>query len=151
MKPDGIIYIETPNYNSIHRKMWGYLWSNANIRDHLTLPSARPLSLLLQKQGFEVKYRSTFENYWEIFFSTIFTILSVRQIKRYCQPQKIVAIESGNNETAKNKSSLRSYLSQELPATIASWLAWLTWLPRKIICKLGMGYELSIVARRKVD
>lgn len=58
MKPDGRLYLVTPNADGLQPRLMASRWRSA-IRDHLYLFSARTLRALLAQEGFTVEYLGT--------------------------------------------------------------------------------------------
>jgi 2-polyprenyl-3-methyl-5-hydroxy-6-metoxy-1,4-benzoquinol methylase len=55
LKPDGALYISTPNYHSIYRKLFGTYWIHWHIPFHLQLFSCYSLLSILEKAGFKLQ------------------------------------------------------------------------------------------------
>jgi 2-polyprenyl-3-methyl-5-hydroxy-6-metoxy-1,4-benzoquinol methylase len=58
MRPDGALYLVTPNADGFQARLMGSAWRSA-IRDHLYLFSRRTLKALLASEGFSVEYLGT--------------------------------------------------------------------------------------------
>jgi len=58
MRPDGRLYLVTPNADGFQAVLKGSKWRSA-IRDHLYLFSVRTLGALLLSEGFDVEYSGT--------------------------------------------------------------------------------------------
>ncbi|HPE89811.1 MAG TPA: class I SAM-dependent methyltransferase [Spirochaetia bacterium] len=58
LRPDGRLYLITPNADGLQARIMGPRWRSA-IRDHLYLFSARTLRAVLEDEGFSVEYVGT--------------------------------------------------------------------------------------------
>ncbi len=54
LRPSGLIYITTPNYNSLTRRLFGNRWSLFH-KEHLFYFTDKTLKVLLEKYGFRIK------------------------------------------------------------------------------------------------
>ncbi len=60
LKPEGFLFLATPNFNSLDRRVFGEFWHGLQIPRHLNLFTVRTLSTLLDMAGFtirQVRYR----------------------------------------------------------------------------------------------
>lgn len=55
LRPGGLLYITTPNADSLNRRLLGLQWSIFSPPEHLTIWSARGLRHALTKAGFKVQ------------------------------------------------------------------------------------------------
>jgi SAM-dependent methyltransferase len=55
LRPGGLLYITTPNANSLNRRYLGHSWSVVCPPEHLTLWSPRGLSLAVRRAGFRIE------------------------------------------------------------------------------------------------
>jgi 2-polyprenyl-3-methyl-5-hydroxy-6-metoxy-1,4-benzoquinol methylase len=55
LRPGGLLYITTPNANSLNRRHLGHSWSVVCPPEHLTLWSPRGLSLAVRRAGFRIE------------------------------------------------------------------------------------------------
>lgn len=55
LKPDGILLVQTPDLDSLSRKVLGRAWAVLSPAEHLAYFSARSLRLALRKSGFRVE------------------------------------------------------------------------------------------------
>lgn len=55
LRPGGLLYVETPNIDSVAAKVWGPLWYGLDSPRHFWLFSRRTMARLLGASGFEVQ------------------------------------------------------------------------------------------------
>ncbi|MEK6320327.1 MAG: class I SAM-dependent methyltransferase [Acidobacteriota bacterium] len=55
LRPDGLLYITTPNAESLNRRFLGLQWSIFSPSEHVTIWTASGLSLALNKAGFHAR------------------------------------------------------------------------------------------------
>jgi 2-polyprenyl-3-methyl-5-hydroxy-6-metoxy-1,4-benzoquinol methylase len=64
LRPGGLVYITTPNFNSLSRRIIGGKWSVFNYPEHLSYYTPRTLNQLFTSKGFKcVKMETTGINY----------------------------------------------------------------------------------------
>jgi len=59
LAPDGILYIETPNFNSCWRKALKSSWYGFSPKQHIWQFSRKPLEDILKKNGFKIIFSAT--------------------------------------------------------------------------------------------
>lgn len=59
LRPNGLLYITTPNYNSLSRHFVGPNWSIVNYPEHLSYYTPSTLNFLLKNRGFDRKWVMT--------------------------------------------------------------------------------------------
>lgn len=66
LRKDGLLYLTTPNYDSLNRYLLGDFWSIIQPHEHLFYFTVGSLGRLLRRVGYEVRsFRTTGWNYYE--------------------------------------------------------------------------------------
>lgn len=76
LKKDGIIVIQTPNFNSIMSGLTGKKWFWLLVPPHLFLYSINTLRFFLKNNGFKILYISTWDDHHE-FMSNILSLFGI--------------------------------------------------------------------------
>lgn len=71
MKKDGIIFVQTPNINSIFEKYYKDAWFGYSDDTHLHLFNRKSLKFLLEKSGFSVLYNQTISAPFPLFLRNL--------------------------------------------------------------------------------
>jgi SAM-dependent methyltransferase len=77
LKPDGYLYLLTPNIESLEARVYGRYWFALVPGDHLWFFSPYTLKYLLQTTGFEPRWLTTTESYEDVIAAVLFAVRSL--------------------------------------------------------------------------
>ncbi len=69
LKPEGKLLIEVPNFNSWTRRFTGPYWLGLDLKYHLTFFTPESLKLLLERNGFTIRFMHAFSFEYSTFIS----------------------------------------------------------------------------------
>ena len=127
VRPDGVLFVSTPNSRSVFRKLTGKKWINWHVPYHQHHFSKKSLTLMLVNSGWRLESIRTVT-------PLVWCLLQFRQ--RRSRPSLGTASRSWNGVPTR--------LGRALEITLLIFI----FLPVRIIDLLGQGDSLVITARR---